>query len=253
MGTKNIDSFFIGNGSVYTIFVCRLNGFMVLSKYRKTKLSRNSNPFYIVKTINMKTLPISHQNRMLALTFIPLAIAINVGIGAIVKMLNLPLYVDSIGTILATLLLGWQMGAVVGILGFVITSIFINPFAIYFVGTQVVIALFTHIIGKRGWFKNIYKTMISGVGLGIIAAIVSAPIIIIVFQGATGNGASILTSFFAKMGNQIINSVFLAGFSIEPLDKGLQCLLAFFILNNIPKNLLEKFRSGSLKENNFVE
>lgn len=195
----------------------------------------------------------SQQGRMLALTFIPLAIAINIGIGAIVKALNLPLYVDSIGTILATLLLGWRMGAVVGVLGFVITSVFINPFAIYFVGTQIVIAAFTHIVGKRGWFKNIFKTIVSGVGLGIIAAIVSAPVIIFVFQGATGNGAALLTSFFAKMGNQIINSVFLSGFSIEPIDKGLQCVLAFFILKSIPTNLLEKFRSGSLKENGFID
>ena len=195
----------------------------------------------------------SQQGRMLALTFIPLAIALNIGIGAIVKMLNLPLYVDSIGTILATLLLGWRMGAVVGVLGFVITSVFINPFAIYFVGTQIVIAVFTHIVGKRGWFKNIFKTIVSGVGLGIIAAIVSAPVIIFVFQGATGNGAALLTSLFAKMGNQIINSVFLSGFSIEPIDKGLQCILVFFILKSIPKNLLEKFSSGSLKENGFID
>lgn len=201
----------------------------------------------------MNTESNSQQIKMLALTFIPLAIALNVGIGAIVKALNLPLYVDSIGTILATLLLGWRMGAVAGVLGFVITSIFINPFAIYFVGTQIVIAIFTHIVGKRGWFKNIFKTIVSGFGLGIIAAIVSAPIIILVFQGATGNGAALLTSFFAKMGNQIMNSVFLSGFSIEPIDKGLQCLLAFFILKGIPKNLLEKFRSGSLKENNFID
>lgn len=201
----------------------------------------------------MNTQSNSQQGRMLALTFIPLAIAINVGIGAIVKALNLPLYVDSIGTILATLLLGWRMGAVVGVLGFVITSVFINPFAIYFVGTQIVIAAFTHIVGKRGWFKNMFKTIISGVGLGIIAAIVSAPVIILVFQGATGNGAALLTSFFAKMGNQIINSVFLSGFSIEPIDKGLQCVLAFFILKSIPKNLLEKFHSGSLKENGFID
>ena len=157
----------------------------------------------------MNTQSNSQQGRMLALTFIPLAIAINVGIGAIVKALNLPLYVDSIGTILATLLLGWRMGAIVGVLGFVITSVFINPFAIYFVGTQIVIALFTHIVGKRGWFKNILITIVSGVGLGIIAAFVSAPVIILVFQGATGNGASLLTSFFAKMGNQIVNSVFI--------------------------------------------
>lgn len=194
----------------------------------------------------------SQKDRMLALTFIPLAIAINVGIGAIVKILNLPIYMDSMGTIIATLLLGWKRGAIVGVLGFVITSIFINPFAIYFIGTQVVIALIIEFLAKRALFSNLWKVFVSGIGLGIITAIASAPVIILVFQGATGNGAALVTSLFAKMGNQIVNSVFLSGFSIEPIDKVIQCLLAFFVLKSIPKSLLERFNSSTLRKNNFI-
>lgn len=201
----------------------------------------------------MNTTSNSQKDRMLALTFIPLAIAINVGIGAIVKVLNLPIYMDSIGTIIATLLLGWKRGAIVGVLGFVITSIFINPFAIYFIGTQVVIALVVDFFAKMTWFSNIWKVALSGIGLGIITAIVSAPVIILVFQGATGNGAALVTSFFAKMGNQIVNSVFLSGFSIEPIDKAIQCLIAFFVLKSIPKSLLERFNSKALRKNKFID
>lgn len=201
----------------------------------------------------MDTTSNSQKERMLALTFIPLAIAINVGIGAIVKILNLPIYMDSIGTIIATLLLGWKRGAIVGVLGFVITSVFINPFAIYFIGTQVIIALVVDFFAKRTWFSNIWKVALSGIGLGIITAIVSAPVIILVFQGATGNGAALVTSFFAKMGNQIVNSVFLSGFSIEPIDKAVQCLIAFFVLKSIPKSLLERFNSKALHKNKFID
>lgn len=200
----------------------------------------------------MDTQKKTNQEQMLILTFIPLAIAINVALGAIVKVLNVPLYVDSIGTILTTILLGWRKGAIVGVLGFIITSIFINPFAVYFSLTQIVIALFIGFVGKKGGFKNAFRTIGSGAVLGVITALVSAPVIVFVFQGATGNGAALVTSFFTKMGNQIVNSIFLAGFSIEPLDKMIQCLLVFFILKNIPKNLLEKFKSGYLKENNFI-
>lgn len=201
----------------------------------------------------MNTTSNSQKDRMLALTFIPLAIAINVGIGAIVKVLNLPIYMDSIGTIIGTLLLGWKRGAIVGVLGFVITSIFINPFAIYFIGTQVVIALVVDFFAKRAWFSNVWKVALSGIGLGVITAIVSAPVIIMVFQGATGNGAALVTSFFAKMGNQIVNSVFLSGFSIEPIDKAIQCLIAFFVLKSIPKSLLERFNSTVLRKNKFID
>lgn len=201
----------------------------------------------------MNTTSNSQKDRMLALTFIPLAIAINVGIGAIVKVLNLPIYMDSIGTIIATLLLGWKRGAIVGVLGFVITSIFINPFAIYFIGTQIIIALVVDFFAKRAWFYNIWKVALSGIGLGIITAIVSAPVIILVFQGATGNGAALVTSFFAKMGNQIVNSVFLSGFSIEPIDKAIQSLIAFFVLKSIPKSLLKRFNSTALRKNKFID
>ena len=190
--------------------------------------------------------------KMVGLTFIPLAIALNIGIGTLVKALNLPLYLDSIGTILATLMLGWKRGAIVGIIGFIITSLFFNPFAIYFCGTQIAIAIFIHFMGKSKFFSNLLKTIFSGIGLGIIAAIVSAPVIIIVFQGATGNGSALITSFFLKMGNQIMNSVLLSGFSIEPIDKGIQCILAYMMLKGMPQNLLSYFRNGSLQENKFI-
>lgn len=201
----------------------------------------------------MEDIDEKRKNRMLALTFIPLAIAINVGMGAIVKALNFPLYLDSVGTILVAMMLGWRYGAIVGVLGFIITSIFINPFAIYFIGTQIAIAIFIGFIGRVGWFKNVFKVTISGLGLGIVSAIVSAPVIIILFKGATGNGAALVTSFFANMGNQIIESVFLSGLSIEPIDKGFQVLLAFYILKNIPQNLLSQFKTGSLSKNGFTK
>jgi energy-coupling factor transport system substrate-specific component len=191
-------------------------------------------------------------NRMLSLSFIPLAIALNVGIGAIVKALNAPLYLDSIGTIMATLLLGWRVGAIVGTLGFVVTAVFINPFAIYFIGTQLVIALVVDFLGKLGAYRNVFLTILSGIGLGIIAAIVSAPVITLVFQGATGNGSALVTSFFVKTGHQILQSVFLSGFSIEPIDKIIQSLLTFFILKSMPKSLLKNFNVSILEKNRFI-
>lgn len=194
----------------------------------------------------------NNSERMLSMAFIPLAIAVNVGIGAIVKAFNLPLYFDSVGTIMATLMLGWRIGATVGVLGFIITAIFFNPFAIYFIGTQVVIAITVHVLAAKKAFKNFARTLLSGVLLGVIAAIVSAPVIILVFKGATGNGAALLTSLFVETGHQIVESVFLSGVSIEPIDKGLQCLLTFFILRSMPKTMLEKFKSGFLSSNGFT-
>ena len=51
-----------------------------------------------------------------ALALIPLAIAINIAVGQIVQTLKLPLYLDSIGTVLVGALLGPWMGLLTGAL-----------------------------------------------------------------------------------------------------------------------------------------
>jgi energy-coupling factor transport system substrate-specific component len=191
--------------------------------------------------------------RELRLALIPLGIGINIGIGALAYALKLPVYLDAIGTVLITIMLGWQAGIITGVLGFIITSIFINPIAIWFIGTQAVIAIYTHLLSKRGAFSNILKTIFTGIGLGIIAAIVSAPIIVYLFGGVTGNGPSLIVAYLVASGKTILKSVLLSGISVEPIDKTIQCLLALFILKSIPKSILSGFRSGSLKENRFIQ
>jgi energy-coupling factor transport system substrate-specific component len=174
------------------------------------------------------------------------------GIGALVQVLKLPIFLDSIGTIIAALMLGWRVGAVVGVFGFMITSLTIFPPAIYFSGTQIFIALFTHFAGKRGGFKSVFRTVISGIILAFIAALVSAPVIYYLFGGITGNGISAFTIYLESIGFVKSQAVLISGISAELLDKTAQCLIAYFILISIPKFLLEKFHGGSLKENGFT-
>ena len=50
-----------------------------------------------------------------ALALIPLAIAINIAGGQLVKALRLPIYLDSIGTVLAGALLGYRLPAFIAL------------------------------------------------------------------------------------------------------------------------------------------
>jgi energy-coupling factor transport system substrate-specific component len=89
-------------------------------------------------------------------------------------------------------------------------------------------------------------------GLGLLAGIVSAPVIVFLFGGITGSGASLLVAFLLASGRTILKSVVLSGLAAEPLDKTLQCLLAAWILRKSPHRLLERFEGGALRENGFV-
>ncbi len=200
----------------------------------------------------MKTSAIA-KNRELTLALIPLGIGINIGVGALMFALKLPIYLDAIGTILITILLGWRAGIITGVLSFVLTSILINPLAIYFIGTQAAVAIYIHWVARRGGFSNLFKTILSGIGLGVVAAVISAPVIVYLFGGITGNGPSLIVAYLVASGKTILKSVILSGLSIEPIDKTLQCLLALFILKSLPQRTLRSFSNQSLIKNGFIK
>jgi energy-coupling factor transport system substrate-specific component len=200
----------------------------------------------------MKTIT-ANNSKELSLVLIPFGIGINFGIGAIMFALKLPIYLDAVGTILITLLLGWRAGVITGVLSFVLTSILVNPLAIYFVGTQAAIAIYVHLIAKRGGFSSVFKTILSGIGLGIVGAIVSAPVIVYLFGGITGNGPSLIVAYLVASGKTILKSVVLSGLSIEPIDKTLQCLLALFILRTLSQKRLRMYSNDNLIKNGFIK
>lgn len=187
------------------------------------------------------------------LALMGMLIALNVAIGGIVHVIKLPIFLDAIGTVLAVLLLGWEAGIVVGVLSFLVAAVVINPVYIWFIGTQAVIAIFTYLLAaKLASFKSLPRVIATGIALGIVAGIVSAPIIVIVFGGVAGSGRDLITAGLLSTGQQIYKAVLLSGIASEPVDKLLQVLTAFFVLKSLPKKVLEQFRNPVLEKNGFL-
>lgn len=186
----------------------------------------------------------------LSIKLIVMGVIINFGLAAIVSVFKLPIYLDAIGTILVTLMLGYRAGILVGFIGFSLMTITgVGPFHIYFVGTQAVIALVTHFLAKGRMFSSFFRVIVSGVLIGIVAAIVSAPVIVYLFGGVEGNGAGLITAFLIKTGKTILESVVLKGLSIEPIDKTLQCLLVYRTLKAVNTKRLKAINSKLIQKN----
>lgn len=192
------------------------------------------------------------SSRQLKVALVTLGIAFNIALGTVAHALKVPLYLDAVGTILVTLLIGWRAGVATGMLSFAIGGLLTNPVLPWFAGTQAAIAIYTHLVGRRGAFRTIRRTIVAGVGLGVVAGIVSAPVIVHLFGGITGSGASVVVAYLVAGGQSILKSVVLSGLAAEPLDKALQCLLAAWILRGLPQSLLERFHGGSLLMNGFT-
>lgn len=186
------------------------------------------------------------------LALIPLGIALNLAIGTIVHLLKLPIYVDAVGTIVVTLVAGLRAGVLTGVLSFLLAGVLTNPVLPYFAGTQAAIAVYTYLVASRGGFKTYLRVIVAGIGLGVVAGVVSAPVIVYLFGGITGSGASMIVAFLLASGKSVLRSVILSGLAAEPLDKTIQCLLAIWLLRGLPQTLLRRFRGGKLDENDLI-
>jgi energy-coupling factor transport system substrate-specific component len=118
-------------------------------------------------------------------TLIPVAIVINVVVGQIVQnVLKLPIYLDSIGTVLVAVLAGPLAGALTGALSNIVWAIvFSSPTSAPFAITALVIGLAAGVLAGRGWFRRalpqqqgLTVVVIFGVVLIVLQWVNSGPI-----------------------------------------------------------------------------
>src|ERR1044071_999099 len=191
------------------------------------------------------------QKAALMVAIIPVGILLNLGIGTLVHLLRLPLFVDGVGTVVVTLLLGIPARITAGVLSFLIGGLLVNPVLPYFCETQAAIAIFVGLMARAGFFGSVPKTILTGVLLGVVAATISAPVIVKLYGGITGSGSGAITAFLLASGKSVVKSVILTGISCEPLDKTLQCLLALWLLRSLPRRLKERFATTGYLHRNF--
>jgi PAS domain S-box-containing protein len=189
----------------------------------------------IFKDKNLSTTSIS---RSLALIIV--AIGLNIVLGHLVQFVfQWPLFLDSIGTILVGALLGPLAGAVTGIISnliwyFILGDQSILPFAI----TAGFIGWAAGYVVSLGGFKNLGRVILSGLIVGIGAAIISAPITAYIFGGVTGSGTDYLNNYLRETGANVLQAATIQGFISDPLDKSISFAIAW-ILWQLIKNYFQ--------------
>jgi len=173
---------------------------------------------------------------------IPVAIAINIAVGQLIYTLKIPLYLDSIGTILVGVLAGPWAGALTGLLSNLIWGMTgLNVAYAPFAAVGAVIGLLAGLFSEAGWVRAWWKSIVAGLITGLIAAVISAPISAYVFGGVTGAGTDVVTAFFRSIGFGILPSSFAQGVSSDPLDKAISFLVVWLIVQALPMRFLARF------------
>ena len=273
---------------------------------------------------------IAHQFDTRTIVLMPLAIAINIVLGQTVgAALKIPIYLDSIGTILVGVLAGPIPGALTGFLANIIWSYLIPPpfqspsnAAAAFAIVAAVIGLLAGAVGRLGWMRprpdrsvgelllggivavavvglmvfyaytrfygggfaffgdtskvdfvfvllgwivalifvaalvgflallflrrdlTVAYVVVAGVGTGIVAALISAPIAANVFSGVTGAGTDFLVAAFRSAGSSIQQATFQQGLLSDPVDKLVTFFTVYLILNAMARRTKARFPQG---------
>lgn len=187
---------------------------------------------------------IKNDFTLMAMMLIPIAIAVNIIGGQIVAALKLPVYIDTVGTILIAILAGPWVGALTGLLSNLINGIF-DPTFIPFALVSIATGLLVGFLSRAKMFTTLSKLVISAIILGLVAAVVSAPIAAYLFGGVTSSGSTLLTGVFLAAGQSLIQSVLTTSIITDLADKIISCLICFFIIKSMSGRYLSKFSLGT--------
>jgi energy-coupling factor transport system substrate-specific component len=184
---------------------------------------------------------IKRDFRTMTWVLIPVAIAINVIIGQIVFVLRIPVFLDSIGTVLVAAVAGPWAGALTGLLSNVIRGLLVNPNSLLWSPVALMIGFVAGWCAIAGLFKSWWKVMITGFLLAITVALVSTPIAVYLYGGITASGSSFITAFLLQTGRDLVQAVLSTLFLVEPFDKIATCLLAYAIIGGLSVRYLARF------------
>lgn len=179
------------------------------------------------KEINATTIPL-----------IAFGAALNIVVGQAVQLIKLPLYLDSIGTILIACVVGPLAGMLTGAFANLTLGFFFNYAFIFFIPVTLVIGAFSGIVARLGVFKRWYTAIPAGLVQGVLSALASAPIAAFMFGGVTMGGTDLIVLYFRAIGKTIVQSAFLQGLATDPVDKAVSYLIVYFLLTRIPRSIL---------------
>jgi energy-coupling factor transport system substrate-specific component len=177
--------------------------------------------------------------RLLAL--LPAAIAVNLVVGGLVNALGLPLYLDTIGTILATVLAGPTVGMLAGAIGQVLFGLINGYQWIPFGIIQIVIAALAGVAAAHAGFRSAGRTVAWGLLTGLVAGALSAVISYALFKGVTATGTTAVVTLLRQFGWSLPVAVTATSLALDLVDKAAAFLVVGALVRSLPGRMMGRF------------
>ncbi len=148
---------------------------------------------------------------------IPAAVAINLVIGRVVAELSLPVYLDTLGTMLVAVLTGLSGGLIVGTVSQLLSGMLSGYQWLAFTPIQWLIALLAAVAASRGGFS------------------------FVLFRGVTAGGVTAIGAGMRALGFSLEAAVTLASVSTDVIDKIMAFVVVGMLLRALPRRVLGRF------------
>lgn len=157
------------------------------------------------------------------ISFISIAIAINLVGANLALFLRLPIYLDTIGTLLIAVILGPWYAASTAFLSALINWMTTDIFSLYYSPVAIVVAIITGILIKRNCKPSslLWKSLIISLPGTIIASVIT----VILFKGITSSGSSIIAQFLHGIGLDMTSSLILVQVGTDYMDRLISLIL----------------------------
>ncbi|MBQ9042372.1 MAG: HD domain-containing protein [Eggerthellaceae bacterium] len=176
-----------------------------------------------------------------ALALCAICIVVNILGAQIALALKLPVYLDSLGTIMAGVLGGYVPAIVVGYVTNLINSI-ADSSTMYYGIINVLIALFAAFIAKRGWFKSFPLILLSILVFALIGGGLGSVLTYFLYGAGIGDGIS--APFAHQLYDNGVLDVFgaqlCADLFIDFIDKALTVLTVALVYHLMSEDFLAK-------------
>lgn len=174
---------------------------------------------------------------------VALAVVINIVGANIALWLHLPIYLDSMGTILIAILLGPFYGMLPTVLSGFIFGITTDIYSLYYAPVGILLGVLTGLLCKDLTKENQKGLFLKALWISVPTSLVSACITALLFGGITSSGSTILVQLLAKTPLGLVLSCFIVQVITEYADRLLSLWLMSVVIKQLPDSLVQKLRT----------
>lgn len=182
------------------------------------------------------------NHKVYIMAFCGVAVAMNIVLGIITAALGIPLYLDTLGTVLSAALFGPIPGMIVGALSNIITGLIYSLTDIPFFLVNMAVGLVVGLVAKKFKF-TLVSALVTGLALSVICPAIGTPIGIFVYGGLQGNISDVIVTGLVQAGQSIFAASFFTKIGSNLIDKIGTCVIAYFLIKAMPARFLANFNA----------